>query len=199
MKKTSLLFIMGVLTFSLALTAFVTASADSASETTAAQGTVVPLLTPTIEVPPPINEPLIETPTATAIAPFAPAVDSSLVTLWDKICVRKVPYTILAIPASASFDLLAPDGSIIPALEPNATPVPGANRCESVLNLGGRQVLVCSGQQNSVFMLRVTDGSLTEDFEVPLKACPLKPLQLEETETPAPTPTMIETPSVPFS
>lgn len=192
MKRTSLMMIMGVMLFMLAAAAFVTVQADAAP---ALQETVVPSPTSTA-LSPPVDLTTTKTP--------LPFVDTSPIVLWDAICVKKVPYTILSIPADASFELVAADGSIIPSLE-TATPVPGENSCRSVMTIGDRLVLLCTGQQGMGYTIRVTNGSEVLDFEVPMKSCPIKPDQ-GPTDTPTPgvmptlPPDMAPTPdNVPFT
>ncbi len=182
MKKSSLLLIMGVLLFSLAVTAFVTARADAAP---ALQVTSTPTFTPTA-FPPPAGG------NGTSVTPVAPLQNASMIVLWDRVCIKKVPYNIIALPAGATFELVAADGTPIPALMPDSTPVPGQNACKSVLILGDKQVVVCTGQQDTSYTLRVTNGGITEDFVVALKACPLKPPQVENPVTPT-----VSTPDVP--
>jgi len=96
----------------------------------------------------------------------------SMVELWDQICVRKIPYTILAIPENATFEVVQPEG-------PLPTPEPGSSNpnelaCSNPVTFGGKQVVVCTGPQLFSFNLHVTDGGTTEDFPVPLKFCPIK-------------------------
>ncbi len=163
MKKLTLLLTIGALMFVAVSVAFASTSA-AASETQSEAAFVggAPLLqdvTPTPTVSP-----------DTAAAPDDEAA-ASMVELWDQFCVRKIPYTLLAIPENATFEVVVPEGTY-------PTPAPGyfnapQYACTSVLTINGQQVLVCTGPQLYSFTLRVTDGGTTEDFSVPLKACPL--------------------------
>jgi hypothetical protein len=100
------------------------------------------------------------------------AQEPSMVELWDQVCVRKIPYTILAIPENATFEVVQPEG-------PLPTPEPGSSNrnelaCSNPVTFGGKQVVVCTGPQLFSFDLRVTNGGTSEDFSVPLKFCPIK-------------------------
>jgi hypothetical protein len=148
------------------------------------QVTALPSATPTLLLP-------LENATET---PGALTPGRSMVEEWDRVCVKKVPYTILAIPETATFSVVAPDGLIEPTLEPG-TINPEANACQSVLVFDGKQIIVCSGPQDTTITMRVTNGGLTEDFDVPFKVCPLKP----EPKNPPTTPLVVpsETPVIP--
>jgi hypothetical protein len=130
------------------------------------------------------------------LTPIAPAGDvaspaptastaqtSSVVELWDKFCVSKVPYTLLAIPQDATFSVTQPQG-------PLPTPVPGytmadQTACDSVGVFRGKQVIVCRGPQLFSFSLQVSSAGATTDYQVPLKACAL-PHITTPAATPAP-------------
>lgn len=108
---------------------------------------------------------------------------ASMVELWDQFCVRKIPYTLLALPKDATFEVVQPT-------EPLPTPMPGYFNadelaCVSVGIFRDKQVVVCRGPQLFAFTLKVNDAGATEDFQVPLKACPL-PSFSAPTATPAP-------------
>jgi hypothetical protein len=95
----------------------------------------------------------------------------SLVELWDKFCVSKVPYTLLALPQDATFSVTQPTG-LLP------TPIPGYSSadqtaCDSAGVFRGKQVIVCRGPQLFSFSLKVSSGGATQDYQVPLKECAL--------------------------
>lgn len=96
----------------------------------------------------------------------------SMVELWDQFCVRKIPYTILALPEGATYLVVAPYGPA-PAFEHGATN-PNVYACSTALTFNGKQIVVCTGPNAYSFSLQVTSDGATEDFSVPLKACPLK-------------------------
>lgn len=103
----------------------------------------------------------------TGSAPNSGTQTASGVELWDQFCVKKIPYTLLALPKDASFDVVQPQG-------PLPTVIPGYSTsdmaCTSVGMFRGKQVVVCRGPQLFSFSLKVSGAS--EDFQVPLKACP---------------------------
>jgi hypothetical protein len=143
MKKTFTLLMLGALTLTLLAFAFITVQAKSE------------------------DKPLLQT-TATP----APSIDdgaqdaSGDIVVWDQFCVRKVPYTLIAMPKDASFEVVQPEG-VLP------TPIISTGNsneiaCESVGIFRDRQVVVCRGPQLYSFTLQVAG----EDFTVPLKACP---------------------------
>lgn len=111
-----------------------------------------------------------------------------MVELWDSICIRKVPYTILSLSESAAFSVLRADGTVLPTLEQNEEFEP--NNCKSVFAFGGRQVVVCRGEQGISLMIRVADAGVSEDFEVPMKLCPIKRPQTDLESTPTTVPTI---------
>jgi len=156
MKKTFTWFILGALTLALAAFGFVTAQAKPETAallqaTTAATATL----------PADTNDNNVD---SGLVVPAA-----SSVVVWDQFCVKKIPYTILALPENASFEVVQPE--ILP------TVVPGGNSndiaCESVGTFRNKHVVVCRGPQLYSFTMHVTDGGTTEDFQVPLKACPI--------------------------
>jgi hypothetical protein len=187
MKTSGLLLIVGILVLALTVAAFVTVRADASPAAAFQVTTATPTETPTAFPPP--SESGSATPTA-----LTPVQDASLAVLWDKLCVKKVPYTILAIPSTASFGLVAADGSVVPSIGPGNNP--HNSTCKSVLRIGDQLILVCTGRENTSFTLRVTDAGLSQDFSIPLLACPMKPPQAGDTPTPLPSPAMEITPSL---
>ncbi len=95
-----------------------------------------------------------------------------MVALWDKVCVKKLPYTILAIPENATFEVVQPEDPLPPVQPGSGNPNVLSFFC--VVTFGGKQVVVCIGPEDFAFTLHVTDGGSSEDFTVPLKACPIK-------------------------
>lgn len=178
MKKTSILLLVSVLTLTLLAFAYVTAQAETGSDENA-----VSLLqaTSTLQVPATPGaqeETQQDTTQGTQIA--------SLVELWDQFCIRKIPYTLLALPENATFELIQPESPL-----PTPNPVFSANSNEiSCTNVGifrGQQVVVCRGPNNYSFSLQVSDGGAAEEFVVPLKACfDLNPPAPEVEATPVP-------------
>jgi len=114
-------------------------------------------------------------PTATAVASqngSQSGQTSSIVQEWDRFCVKKIPYTLLALPQNASYEIVAPEG-IAPTTEPGSRN-PNEFSCTTAGIFRGRQVVACTGPQSWTFTLRVKDGGSSEDFVVALKGCPIK-------------------------
>ncbi|HEY2981982.1 MAG TPA: hypothetical protein VGJ22_12430 [Anaerolineales bacterium] len=112
-------------------------------------------------------------PTATAVASQSgQAQTSSIVQEWDRFCVKKIPYTLLALPENASYEIVAPEG-IAPSTEPGSRN-PNEFSCTTAGIFRGRQVVTCTGPQFWSFTLRVKDGGSSEDFQVGLTGCPIK-------------------------
>jgi hypothetical protein len=115
------------------------------------------------------------TPAAADVASPAPTTTGSqagsLVTLWDQFCVAKIPYTLLAVPQGATYNVTQPTGAL-------PTPVPGyttANQiaCDNGGISRGQQLVVCRGPQLYSFGLHVSSSGATEDYQVPMKECAL--------------------------
>jgi hypothetical protein len=185
MKIKSLLLIASAMLLTLAAIVTVAAQVQAASGVNSLAASVTQVIaspTATVTESPPSVE-------STAVpGGIPPVLSTSMVEIWDSVCVRKVPYTILAIPETATFSVIGADGSIRPALEQGQAFEPSS--CKSVLNLGGKQVVVCRGEQGISLMIQVTDGGTSKDFEVPMKVCPIKRPVLETETTPTPVPTI---------
>ena len=98
--------------------------------------------------------------------------DASLVQEWDRFCVKKVPYTLLALPENASYEV-APFEGTMPTIEPGAVS-PSEFSCTTAGIFRGQQVVVCKGPQLTSFTLRVSADGASEDFPVGLTWCPIK-------------------------
>ncbi len=151
MKKTFTLLVLGTLTLTLLAFAFVTVQAkpeDKALlQATATPGTSA---------------------NSGNSGPTTSQVASENVVVWDQFCVRKVPYTLLAIPQDASFEIVKPEG-----VQPTPIISTGNSNeivCDSVGVFRDQQIVVCRGPQLFTFTLNVSG----EAFEVPLGACPNK-------------------------
>ena len=97
---------------------------------------------------------------------------SSLVKEWDRFCVKKVPYTLLALPQNATFEIVPFEGTV-PTAEPGSSS-PSEFSCSAVGTFRGQQVVVCKGPQLTSFTLRVSSDGSSEDFPVGLTWCPIK-------------------------
>ena len=159
MKKTFTLLLLGAITLTLLAFAYVSAKAQSGSDG---------------------NSALLQQATATPTTPVtggdnsSNAQTTSSVEVWDQFCVKKIPYTILALSKNASFEVAQSDAST-----PQPTPVVGTDNsneiaCSSVGTFRDKQVVVCHGPQLFAFTLHISGDGGSEDFQVPLKACPIK-------------------------
>src|SRR5690348_9138302 len=91
MKKTFTFLMLGALTLTLLAFAFVTAQAKSE------------------------DEPLLQTTATPAVSTNSSTQNASGdIVVWDKFCVRKVPYTLIAMPKDASFEVKLADNAVIP-------------------------------------------------------------------------------------
>lgn len=106
------------------------------------------------------------------------ATEVPMVEMRSQFCVRKIPYTLLALPENATFEVIAPYGPV-PTPEPGSTN-PNEYACSAALILDGKQIVVCTGPNDYSFSLRVMNDGGAEDFPVPLKACPIKKDRPEE-------------------
>jgi hypothetical protein len=169
MKKTFTLLMLGVLTLALTAFGFINAQAKSDGNV-ALQATATP-----VPSDPDTND--------DGSLGINPAANSSVV-VWDQFCVRKIPYTILALPQGATYQLA--ESQVMP------TAVVGGNNtqyaCDAVGTFRDKQVLVCRGPQLYSFTLQVSDGGTTEDFQVPLKGCPIPRSTADVTPEPAAVP-----------
>jgi hypothetical protein len=172
MKKTFTLLMLGALT--LALTAFgsFNAQAKSDGNIAALQATATPI--PTDEE---TNDDANDNNNgALGLDPTDP---NSSVVVWDQFCVRKIPYTILALPENSTFELASGADAVVP------TQVVGGNSnqfaCESVGTFRNKHIVVCHGPELYSFDLQVNDGGSTATYQVPLKGCPIPPQPEEDT------------------
>ena len=167
MKKTYVVLLLGTLTLALLAFAYVSAQAmtgDNPNALLQVTGT------------PGVEE---ATDSQTPVA--------SIVELWSQFCVKKIPYTLLALPENASFEVALPEETILPTPHPamgNSNEI----ACTNVGIFRGMQVVVCRGPAAYAFPLQVSDGATSEEFEVPLKACGLQESAPEESPEATPVP-----------
>jgi hypothetical protein len=152
MKKTFTLLMLGALTLALVAFSFITVQAKSGNSV-AFQTTATPA---------PVNG-------DDGIPGSDTNLAASSVVVWDQFCVRKIPYTILALEPNATYELAS--DNVVP------TQVVGGNSnqfaCDASGTFRDKQVIVCRGPQLYSFTLHVNSGNGTEDFQVPLKGCPI--------------------------
>jgi hypothetical protein len=153
MKRSTTLIMLGTLTLALLAFAFATVQAKPA-ENVLLQTTATPAGTTDADA-------------------STQAVASTNVVVWDKFCVQKIPYTIIALPQNASFEIAPPaENAFIP------TPVKGTSNsnemvCNSVGTYRDMQVVVCRGPQLVSIPQNVTSDGGSEEFLVPMGACPI--------------------------
>src|SRR5690349_1643020 len=131
MKKTLTLLSLGAFTLALLASAFVSAQAKS-------DGGALLQTTATATTAPANNS-------GNNNGSVTPAASGDIV-VWDQFCVRKVPYTLIAMPKDASFEVRLADNAVIP------TPMISTGNsneiaCESVGVYRDKQVVVCRGPQ----------------------------------------------------
>jgi hypothetical protein len=181
MKNTSKTLLFGALVLSLVASAFALQPGLAASgEERAARQDVTPTATAAVNQGSGGNSgaPVVEG------TPSAPRV-----LLWDQFCVKKIPYTLLAVSESATFEVnTGGDGeenrTVMPTFEPGASN-PNKIACTSAGVYSGRQLIVCTGPNNWSFDITISDGGESGEFPVPLKWCPIKdPVNYRSTEAP---------------
>jgi hypothetical protein len=164
---------LGALTLALVAFSFVTAQAKSGNEGVRLQTTAVPT----------------GSPVATDEDDGFPGSNNngaaSSVVVWDQFCVRKIPYTLLALEPNATFEI-ASSNTAVP------TQVIGGNTnqfsCEAAGTFRNKQVVVCRGPQLYSFTLNVHGSNGNEQFQVPLKGCPIPHSGGNTTPQPSPVP-----------
>jgi hypothetical protein len=127
MKNKSILLIAGAMLFALTAIAAVAPQVQAAlgansPEASVTQVTSSPTATAT-ESPPSVE-------TTAVPGGITPVLSTSMVEIWDSVCVKEVPYTILAIPETATFGVIAADGSVRPALEQMVAWHENSNPCQ---------------------------------------------------------------------
>lgn len=176
MKKTFTLLMLGALTLALTAFGFFNVQAKSEGNIAVLQATATPI--PADEE---TNDDANDNNGSLGLDPTDP---NSSVVVWDQFCVRKIPYTILALPENSTFELASESVAVAP------TQVVGGNSnqfaCESVGTFRNKHIVVCHGPQLYSFDLQVNDGGTTETYQVPLKGCPIPPQPEEATVEPAP-------------
>lgn len=112
------------------------------------------------------------TPAASGSGSDAQQASEPLVQEWDRFCVKKVPYTLLALPENATYEVAQFEG-VLPTTEPGSN-TPLEFSCTTAGIFRGKQVVVCKGPQLVSFTLNVSSDGASEAFPVGLTFCPLK-------------------------
>jgi hypothetical protein len=130
------------------------------------------LLAPSTAGAAPEASDLLQQPTPTVKPATNQDSTASIAEEWDRFCVKKTPYTLVAIPENASFEVVPFEGTL-PTLEPGSNNS-GEFSCTVAGIFRGKQVVVCRGPQLTSFTLHVTADGKSEDFSVGLTFCPIK-------------------------
>ncbi len=133
----------------LVVLAAVSLSACGAVSTPPPVQPTIAILTPTPPPLPPtaLPSPMVPSATAAQYAPFCQSTATSGCTAptaetRDKYCLKKVPYTLVAIPAGATYEVLSPDFS-----------------CEVQAKKEKEQILVCTGKMLYTFDLKLCNSA----------------------------------------
>ncbi len=157
MKNITLLLLFGILALSLIIPVAL-AGAASVGSVTSQAATATPATSANTNI---TNVPAVQgTPT------------SPTVVVWDQFCVKKVPYTLLAVAENATFEVKPPDDAVVMPTPNVRTGNTNEIVCESAGIFRGKQVIVCRGPELWSFNISITDGGQSDIFPVPLKACP---------------------------
>ena len=108
------------------------------------------------QVPPPVVVPATDVP-APALEPTVPAapLQPIVVTENDRFCLKKVPYTLIGMPETATYQMLT-DGFA----------------CSEGGIQKGQHLITCTGPMYTLFKIQVCDGGACQDFEFGTTNCP---------------------------
>lgn len=169
------MLMLGALTLALVGFSFVTAQAKPGNDTSL-QNTAVPTNSPV-----PTNQSGTNGNNNSGLNTAA----NASVVVWDQFCVRKIPYTLLALSPDATFEVGRLEGIVpTPVVDSNSNEI----SCEGVGTFRDKQVVVCRGPQLYSFTLHVNNGGSNgvEDFQVPFKGCGAIRPDADATATPIP-------------
>ena len=108
---------------------------------------------------------------AVSTIPPVGGTQTASVVVWDRFCVSKVPYTLLAMPQDAKFEVVQPDIAT-PTVPAGYVPADKI-ACETAGVFRDQQIVVCRGPQLFSFTLNITGGDAAGQYQVDLKDCPL--------------------------
>lgn len=129
--------------------------------------------------------------TATTETLGTPVTGADVILLECQFCLEGMGNAVLVIPEAATFEMVTSTASL-------STPGPDTG-CTTVDTFGGRQVLLCRGEENTSITLDIcVDGNCTQ-LEVELQSCPDTVPGVTDTPgfgpgTPGPTITITPTP-----
>ncbi len=113
-----------------------------------------PAEAPTSQILPTAEAPATEAPTLLpTIAP--PPAQPLAVTENDRFCLKKVPYTLIGMPETATYQMLT-DGFV----------------CSEGGIQKGQHLITCTGPMYSLFQIQVCDGGNCQEFEFGTTNCP---------------------------
>jgi hypothetical protein len=133
----------------------------------AAQPTQMPLqVIPTQEVQqvlptemptqiPPTAVPPTDVPAATLAPTVAVPLEPLAVTENDRFCLKKVPYTLIGMPETSTYQMLTEGFT-----------------CSEGGIQAGQHLITCTGPMYSLFKIQVCDGGACQDFEFGTTNCP---------------------------
>ena len=108
---------------------------------------------------------------AVSTIPPVGGTQTASVVVWDRFCVSKVPYTLLAMPQDAKFEVVQPDIAT-PTVPAGYVPADKI-ACETAGVFRDQQIVACRGPQLFSFTLNITGGDAAGQYQVDLKDCPL--------------------------
>lgn len=108
------------------------------------------------QVPPPTEAPATEAPVP-VLEPtqVPPPAQPLVVTENDRFCLKKVPYTLIGMPATATYRMLS-DGYV----------------CSEGGVQNGQHLITCTGPMFTLFQIEVCDGGACQNFEFGTTNCP---------------------------
>ena len=117
--------------------------------------------------------------TATTETPGTPAAGPEVILLECQFCLEGMGNALLVFDDTATFEMVTDSTSL-------STPGPDTG-CNMVDTFGGRQVVLCRGEENTSLTLNIcTDGNNCTQVEVELQSCPdTGTAQPGATDTPA--------------
>lgn len=100
-----------------------------------------------------------------SMTPGIPVTGSSEALLICQFCLDRIPYAIVAIPETATFNMVDEQGATIKPSDETT--------CDSAQTFNGRQIILCRGAQLTTINLSICTGANNcVQFPVKLQSCP---------------------------
>jgi hypothetical protein len=121
--------------------------------------------------------------------PGIPVTGSDVVLVQCQFCVDNMAHALLVLPDTATFEVVS---STSTTTNPAGTTV--KTNCSTIEVNGGKQVVLCSGLENTPITLNIcTNATTCTDFPVQLQACPVNQVNTavpntNKTQSPSDTP-----------